>query len=288
MENEKHTIHTFWHNPALDNHVDETTRLCIKSMSLVGHQVKVWSYGQLRGLEGIDIEHHDANEILSQDKFFTADYGPMHGYAYFSDLFRYELLRTNSGWWLDTDVILLQSPDDLVNTSTEIAFARERTDSKGHRLYNGAILYGNGMSENRYIQSAIKTCSQVSSSNTSWGVIGPKLLTDMAEVKKGEPGIELISRNAFYFNGYLDPDLARWAYTELEQDDADIILSLMETGMLYGVHLWNALVDWDRIHPKSYYGRLLGLMQLPADKISMDYEDFRHTLFGEPQFHSQG
>ncbi|MBB3144027.1 hypothetical protein FHS21_000410 [Phyllobacterium trifolii] len=108
-------ICTFWFGPSL-RFVD---RICLASMLLAGHRVRLFSYGDIENIPA-GIEVHDAEQILPRDTFARINRNfpattPGVSILQFSDLFRVMLMKYDQGAWLDTDVYLLKpflpSPD---------------------------------------------------------------------------------------------------------------------------------------------------------------------------------
>ena len=91
-------------------------RLCIRSFQDHGHSFRLFTYGPLEGVpDGTLIE--DGNAVLPRELLapFQAPGGAL---AHFADWFRWELLRTRGGWWVDMDMVCL-APFDF---SEEVVF----------------------------------------------------------------------------------------------------------------------------------------------------------------------
>ena len=101
-------ICTFWYGPSL-RLVD---RICLASMVLAGHRVKLFSYGKIDNVP-IGVEVCDAEQILPRSTFTRInrnfpDTSRGVSILQFSDLFRVMLMKYDQGAWLDTDVYLLK------------------------------------------------------------------------------------------------------------------------------------------------------------------------------------
>ena len=105
-------------------------RLCIRSFCAHGHEFHLYHYDELHNVPRIDgLRVINGEEILPRTAIFRSRKGSL---AYFSDRFRWELLRQRGGWWMDMDVICvrpLDFPDDIV-------FQR---DVKPDRMPNGFL-----------------------------------------------------------------------------------------------------------------------------------------------------
>jgi cytochrome P450 len=93
------TVSTFWYGERLP----PLAWACLRSFVEHGHRVRLYSYRPLDLPEGVTRE--DAATVLPEDAvfFFKKSIAP------FADLFRYQLLHDQGGWWVDTDVYCLTS-----------------------------------------------------------------------------------------------------------------------------------------------------------------------------------
>lgn len=98
------TIHGLWINDKLGR----LEQLSIASFLRHGYPYNLWTYNGLDGMPKGAVQR-DANEILPADKIFHCQqFGPGKTIQGFSDLFRYQLLYKEGGWWADLDVTLLR------------------------------------------------------------------------------------------------------------------------------------------------------------------------------------
>jgi len=80
-------------------------RACMRSVLHQGHQLVLWHYFPLEGVpDGIELR--DGNEIVPRERLFR--HVPTGGWALFSNLFRYTLLKRDLGIWLDCDAYLVR------------------------------------------------------------------------------------------------------------------------------------------------------------------------------------
>lgn len=77
-------------------------RLSIRSFLHYGHEVTIFTYGQIEAPSGVKFA--DAGEIIGQDKIFLSH----DSYAAFSDVFRYRMLAQSDFLWVDADTICLK------------------------------------------------------------------------------------------------------------------------------------------------------------------------------------
>lgn len=111
------TFAAFWHGPPLN----AFHWACMRSFVGRGHGYRLYVYEPTAVPEGVALM--DASEVLSRDSLFffqnpatgKPDLGP------FSDLFRFKLLLTRGGWYVDIDTICIAS--DFPNV--ERAWAQE-------------------------------------------------------------------------------------------------------------------------------------------------------------------
>ncbi len=110
-------------------------RLCIRSFCEMGHEFHLYYYDELGNVPCVDgLRVMDAAEILPRTAIFRHRKGSL---AYFSDHFRWELLRQRGGWWMDMDAVCVRPLD----VSADVAFSR---DIKAHRMLNGMLKFPAG------------------------------------------------------------------------------------------------------------------------------------------------
>lgn len=108
-------ICTFWWGSRLR----QIDIVCLKSMVKVGYRVKVYTFDPVENLPR-SVERHDASPILSRDVFRKLDpaYPNIASHVtvqHYSDLFRIALMKHGEGFWLDTDVLMLNRFDPLAD-----------------------------------------------------------------------------------------------------------------------------------------------------------------------------
>lgn len=264
MTQNKTKVYTFWYNPTTDNTIDAITYASIKSANSIDTvDFAIYTYGELKpglGMDISDVKVLDANTIMERDKWFSVDYGPLHGFAFFANMFRYQLLYQHGGWWIDTDIILLADPSRDILDTTRIAYAHERTSSKGLRRMNNAYLYS-AEPGHEFFKDAIESTQKVfdelerGADVPQWGTVGPLLITKLHDKYKHHKDVQELSKNTIYFTSYFNQDHDRWAYNELENCDKEVLGHLLYK-RITGAHLWYSGLDVNRIHVKSYYSQL--------------------------------
>ncbi|BBI90649.1 hypothetical protein HYO65_gp257 [Tenacibaculum phage PTm1] len=148
-------IHTFWHNTDTNKKLPFNNVNCIKSWIHQGKEINIWVYDDniltsefktfCNNNELISI--NDADQIIPYDEYTTIDYGSNgHSFASFSDVFRYKVLDIFGGWWLDTDIILLNRnldvlENDLDDDSEPLFFIERYSTHQDHLKLNNAVIY---------------------------------------------------------------------------------------------------------------------------------------------------
>ena len=113
-------IFTLWISDN-DNKLSDLACLSLKSMVLVGHDVKLYTYGFLTNVpEGVEVL--DANTILDKSKIFKYNTG-FKSYSGFANWFRFKRMYEYGGTWLDLDILLIKNVNDVV--ADEIAICSE-------------------------------------------------------------------------------------------------------------------------------------------------------------------
>jgi hypothetical protein len=154
MQNQ--VFNTFWYGPELS----PLHWACLKSFADRGHRLRVFTYEPLKLPPGVLRE--DAAQFVSQSELFEFD----ESFGAFSDIFRYELLMQEGGWWVDSDVYCLK--EDIIEC--DYAWAAEDDQN-----INGAIL--KFPSGDPTLRSILAEARQIGSDVKVWGEIGPHLLT---------------------------------------------------------------------------------------------------------------
>jgi hypothetical protein len=153
-------VRSFWHGPPLDPY----RLLCLRSFVARGHAVELFTYDDIAVPDWI--VRRDAREIWPDDRVLRYRSGDGTGSpALHANLFRCALLNRLGGWWVDTDVILLQPglPGDM------FFFAREDEPY----LNNAIIKFPAG---HPLLADAVDYCSRTGEAAV-WGQTGPRLLT---------------------------------------------------------------------------------------------------------------
>ena len=124
-------------------------RGCLQSFADHGHLISLYSYAAPDLPAGVRAA--DASEIIPKTEFDAFIAAFPGAYAQFSDLFRYELLFRQGGWWVDTDVICLSPtlPDP------HFFIARK----KGERINNAIMAFSPG---HEFMAAAVKFARKAS------------------------------------------------------------------------------------------------------------------------------
>lgn len=163
--------HMFW----AYGDFSQIERLAASSYIANGFELKVWTYGDIPNLPS-RAQQLDARTILPETRVFTYNNG---SYAGFADLFRYTLLSQHGGLWSDTDIICLKHVSQFYNIFSSDGFwVSERTENS-IRLNNN-LIYHPQPRRGDLISLAAVIADQLNQDILSWGICGPKLLTNLA------------------------------------------------------------------------------------------------------------
>jgi mannosyltransferase OCH1-like enzyme len=163
--------HMFW---AYGN-ISNLEIICMKSFLKLQYSLNLWTYGDISNAPtGTKIR--DAREVLPESKVFLNRYG---SYAGFSDLFRYAVLNTQGGLYVDTDVIALKPPIDLPKDRFLVS---ERVDLNKAWKINGNVIFNPHPSEGNVIDLAFAYSLRFPKADIIWEEIGPDLLTAITNI----------------------------------------------------------------------------------------------------------
>lgn len=165
-------IQMLWIGPRLS----ALERLSIASFLAHGHEVRLYTYGDVEGLPA-GVVQHDGREIVPASQVFTYASGFGKGsYAGFANLFRYKLLLDHGGIWCDSDVVCLR-PFDF---SDEYVIGRERLPphvASGDNTEQLATCVLKVPPNSRVMLECYAVCMEVNKSELQWGESGPRLVT---------------------------------------------------------------------------------------------------------------
>lgn len=121
------------------------SRACLKSALRVGHEVHLYSYGEVPNIPA-GIIHRDAREVVPEAEIFQFDGvenpAMLGSYAPFSDAFRYRSLGLARGIWVDSDVYFLRKL--VMHGPVLLGWEGPRPEDKAHdpfeHLVGNAIL----------------------------------------------------------------------------------------------------------------------------------------------------
>jgi hypothetical protein len=155
-------INMFWHGEKLS----PLELACMRSFIAKGHSLRVYTYERVTLPAGVSNE--DAGNVVPFDQFFLFDGSP----AAFANIFRYQLLLNEGGWWADTDVLCLKS--DLGHC--EYFWAEEEPG-----IINNAVL--KFPAGDPLCQNLLKLSRERAKNLTRWGQLGPHLVTEVLSGK---------------------------------------------------------------------------------------------------------
>lgn len=231
---EGETFNMFWHGDTLS----AMEAACMRSFVSHGHKVRVFTYRDIRLPEGTVRE--DAAQILPFDQYFDFMDSP----SAFSNIFRYKLLLEQGGWWVDTDVVCLQSD---IPACRYFWALQDEYEEVG---INGAVLkFPRGDPRcSRLLQLSLERSGGIS----VWGQLGPKLLTEILANDR-PPGLLGATRDAYPI---------RWVETYFAWlPEFAAAVEARTAGSLF-LHLWHRMfgemgIDINRTPPQGSYVRQL-------------------------------
>ncbi len=196
-------------------------RLSIASFLAHGHEYHLYVYEEIENApKGTVLKA--ADEILPESMIFQYRSHPSH--AGFSNFFRYKLLLSRGGWWVDTDVVCLK-PFAFEDPHV---FASERVS--GHEVPTTAVLKA-------------PPGSEVMAFN--WEIC--QSCPDPTDVVWGEHGPQLMERVIAKF-GLRSLVKAAQVFCPLAYDEWEEVLSSENARFVdentHSIHLWNEM--WRR------------------------------------------
>jgi hypothetical protein len=209
-------VRSFWHGE-----FSPYEALCLASFAAAGVGVELFSEAPVAGLPP-GVTWRNAREILDQQVAFYRNEFDGPSPSLHANLFRYALLETRGGWWIDTDVMLTGATLPAGN-----GFLARQSDLE----LNGSVMC---IPAAHPLMKAARHRTAAVLESARWGDTGPKLLTELQPIFA--PDLPIAPRQSTYaigpdeFEKFLLPE----ARDEIE---ARIVNSTF-------VHLWNEM--WRR------------------------------------------
>lgn len=153
----------------IGNPLSAYEEVSLHSFVEAGYDVCLYTYATgLKVPDGVVVR--DAREVLEADKVFENPY-QRGTWAGFSNVFRYELIRTRETVWIDTDVVALSAE---IQSKQGYVFGRESDE-----FINGAIL--SAPKESAFSSALVENSTAIDYRSFQWGELGPKLITRLAK-----------------------------------------------------------------------------------------------------------
>lgn len=196
-------------------------RLSIASFLANGHEYHLYVYEEIENVPKGTVQKV-AEEILPESMIFQYKSQPSH--AGFSNFFRYKLLLSRGGWWVDTDVVCLKP----FAFEAPYVFASERVGRQ--EVATTAVL---------------KTPPGSEIMEFNWGVC--RSCPDPSDVVWGEHGPQLMERAITKF-GLRNLIKDARVFCPLAYDEWENVLSSEDASYVdentHSIHLWNEM--WRR------------------------------------------
>jgi hypothetical protein len=150
--------------------LSDLERLCLVSYLAHGHEVHLYTYGEVAGLPA-GVRVLPAQSVLPASAIFRyrAELGGR--YAAFSNLFRYKLLHDRGGWWTDLDMVCLRP----LEIGDDWVFAAERRRDGGTVVATAIIKAPQGSA---FFAGCFEQALHHPQRGAVWGITGPALLDE--------------------------------------------------------------------------------------------------------------
>lgn len=147
--------------------------------------------------------------------------------ARFTNLFRYEMIRQTETCWVDADILCFKPPAFSRN---DVIFGRQ--DDWGNHAFNGAVL--RFPPDHPILQSLIEEATQAIDVDSTWGTLGPELLTQL--IRKHD--IQRLAKKRFDF--YSIGPSGFWKM--LLPDYCEEVCEITRESTF--LHLWHQMFKW--------------------------------------------
>lgn len=178
------TVHMLWVTGPLSN----IEKISVNSFVSKGYRTFLWTYGGLNNAPA-GAEVRNAREVLPENRVFRGKSGSL---AQFSDLFRYAVLHSQGGLWVDADVVALVTPSAL-GSEPFLVTERDQTGllkkgvkkilrrSEGRSVSNN-VIYNPVPAAGNIVDLALGYANSFPKEKIVWGELGPRLISAIESI----------------------------------------------------------------------------------------------------------
>jgi hypothetical protein len=229
------TAHFFW-----EGTLSLYEMKCIESFVNKGFDVNVWSYQTLNLPSNVKLLN--AENILPKEKLkIFSQGGNKENIAAFSDVFRFNVLHKEGGWWFDTDCFCLKDVEEFIElTNNRNIVAGFENKSK---LYTacGVIYFKDSLISKLFLDELNSRCIIYNNDFPKWGTIGPKMFSDV--IIQNNFVSDILDEKCFYPIHYRDIDLF------YKKETSETLKVIKDSFVL---HLWNEIIRKKQIDKNKY------------------------------------
>ncbi len=209
-----------------------------------GFTVNVWSYENLSLPNEFTLKN--AELILPKEQLnkFKQNFQKSN-MSSFSNLFRYELLMKESGWWFDSDCICIKTAEEFADLASDKPFV---LGLENNNLVGSSVMYINDKRIVKLLLDEVNQRINDNNYNFYWGEIGPYLITDV--FVENNLFDRVINRNYFFsiepenFYKLFDPKAKHYVEEQLINS--------------FVCHTWNEMfrkfdISKEKLPPKNSY-----------------------------------
>lgn len=211
--------------------------LSIKSFLSNGHDVHLYTYGEVRNVPSGTVIC-EGDKIISRERIFKV----YDSYAAFSDLFRFILLEKMGGFWMDTDMICLKRIE--IDEEYMLCAEDSYTITPSAMKLPKNNLISQRVCDNFSYSDVNNWKQQVESfKKRAWGEIGgPIAITKIYKESNLDAKIDLVHPDAFY-----PVHWKNWYQIFYDKE----LMGRLCFDDIYGVHLWNNMLSNDSNFDKN-------------------------------------
>lgn len=222
----------------------ELQQLSLKSMILTGHNVTLYTYGELNNVpDGINLA--DGNKILDKSKIFKYKEGFNKGsYAGFADWFRVKCLYETGTAWFDCDILAIKNINNI--NLNNIIISSEYNPNIGVHPSNTFLKF---KKKDKLLKAMLEYMEKVKD-NVKHGDTGPKLVKSLMDDQYEDYYNYLANPNFIAAINYFD-------HKDFLKPSEDIVGNL-NFDEIWGFHIWNALfkhhmINLDEVNNGFYF-----------------------------------
>ncbi len=254
-QHDSNIFQTLW----IGDKLSDMEIISINSFLMNNHQYHLYTYQDIKNIDKLhpNVSIKDANQIIPESKIYTYRNG---SYSAFSNLFRFTLLYKKGGYWVDTDIVCLNT----YNFDSRIVIVSEPTENYLDQLPTSCLIKlpkGSDIAkEGINIQESHKKL--ILNGSLTWSS-GPKTINELINKFSLHeyilPWNTICSCFCHHVLSLVNPDviyhpkILNTLYKSESDNESVKVNDLSIPDNMFGIHLWNECWRRNSLDKNSNY-----------------------------------